>query len=260
MLQTWPSITINHKEIQQNKIKLNKIIEGEFSVLIIKNFYDVNSCNTVIQRINSNTENQECVKKIGVSLVSHINKKTEYFIEADKVRRTLREIFLGLEDPRKKIHKIMSEFFPDKEISIAKENGKKYACGVIRLHGLGDSASIHRDNVSYEAKNFDVSKFPIQLSTVLYFQQSEKGGELVLYRKPWKKSDERFRNIEFGYKRDVVEKSTQYVKIKPDQGDLIIINPNYYHQILPVKGSKRRITLGLFLAFSKYGKKIVTWS
>lgn len=260
MSQTWSPITIDHKEIQKNAKRINEIVEGRFSVLIIKNFYDVNSCKIIINRINSIIGKQGHVKKIGVSLVSHINRKADYFLHAENNRKTLQDIFFGLEDPRKKIHSLLENFFPNKEITIAEENGKKYACGVIRLHGLGDSASIHRDNVSYEAKNFDVSKFPIQLSTVLYFQQSEKGGELVLYRKHWKKSDERFRNIEFGYKRDVVEKSTQYVKIKPDQGDLIIINPNYYHQILPVKGSKRRITLGLFLAFSKYGKKIVTWS
>lgn len=260
MLQSWPSITIDQNEILENNKKLSRIIDGEFSVLIIKNFYDKDSCNTIIQRINSNTPNQHQIKKIGVSLVSHINRKVEYFVEADKARKTLREIFFELEDPRKKIHSTLSKFFPDKEISIAVENSKKYACGVIRLHEFGDSAAIHRDNVSYEAKNYDVSKFPIQLSTVLYIQQSENGGELVLYKKSWEKSDERFRNIEFGYKRDVVANSTQHVKIKPNQGDLIIINPNYYHEILPVKGSKRRITLGLFLAFSKYGKKVVTWS
>ncbi len=260
MLQTWPSIIIDYKKIQQSNIRLNEIIAGEYSVLIIRNFYDIDSCNKIIQRINSNVRNQDHVRKIGISLVSHINRKAEYFIQADKVRRTLRELFFGLEDPRKKIHNLLGKFFPNKEIIIAEENGKKYACGVIRIHGLGDSASLHRDNVSYEAKNFDVSKFPIQLSAVLYFQQSEKGGELVLYKKPWEKSDERFRNIEFGYKRDVIADSAEYLKIKPKQGDLIIINPKYYHEILAVKGSKKRMTLGLFLAFSKYGKKVVTWS
>jgi len=260
MLQTWPSITIEHTKIQQNNEKINEITEGKFSVLIIKNFYDANSCNIITQRINSNLENQEGTKKIGVSLVSHITRKTEYFIQANFARKTLREIFFGVEDPMKKIHDLLGEIFPNKEISIAVENGKKYACGIIRLHGLDDSASIHRDNASYEAKNFDISKFPIQLSIVLYIQQSEKGGELVLYKKSWEKSDEKYRNIEFGYRRDVVANSTHRLKIKPNQGDLVIINPNYYHEILPVKGNKRRITLGLFLSFSKYGKKIVTWS
>ncbi len=260
MSQTWSPITIDHKEIQKNAKRINEIVEGRFSVLIIKNFYDVNSCKIIINRINSIIGKQGHVKKIGVSLVSHINRKADYFLHAENNRKTLQDIFFGLEDPRKKIHSLLENFFPNKEITIAEENGKKYACGVIRLHELGDSAFIHRDNVRFEAKNFYVSQFLTQLSTVLYIQQSEKGGELVLYKKSWRKSDEKFRNIEFGYKRNVVSNSTKCTKIKPNQGDLIIINPNFYHEILPVKGKKRRITLGLFLAFSNYGKKIVTWS
>ncbi len=260
MPEIWPSVSIDYTKIQQNKKKLNEIVDGKFSALIIENFYDVNLCNAIIQRINSNRKNLDGMTKIGVSLVSYANRKTEYFIQSKIVRKTLRDIFFDIEDPRKKIHQLLGKFFPNKEISVAAEKGKKYACGIIRLHGLDDSASLHRDNVSYEAKNFNVSKFPIQLSTVLYIQQSEEGGELVLYKKLWEKSDERYRNIEFGYRHEVVANSAQCVKIKPNQGDLVIINPNYYHEILSVKGSKRRITLGLFLAFSKYGKKIVTWS
>jgi hypothetical protein len=170
MLERWPSISIDYAEIQQNKKKLNEIIDGKFSVLIIKNFYNVNSCNIIIQRINSNTKNQDKTKKIGVSLVTYANRKTEYFVQANIVKKTLRDIFSGIQDPRKKIHNLLGEFFPNKEISIAVEKGKKYACGVIRLHGLDDSESLHRDNVRYEAKNFNVSKFPIQLSTVLSLQ------------------------------------------------------------------------------------------
>jgi hypothetical protein len=261
MFQTWSTITIDSKEIEQNKKRINEIVEGRYSALIIKNFYDVNSCKAIIQRINSKIQNSDYkTKKIGVSLISYINQKKDYFLQAEAIRKTLQEIFFGLEDPRKKIHHLLGEFFPSKDISVAIEEGKKYACGVIRFHESGDLTSIHRDNVRFEAKNFDVSKFPIQLSSVLYIQQSEKGGDLVLYKKAWKKSHERFRNIEFGYKREVVADSTIHTKIKPNQGDLVIINPNFYHEILPVKGSKRRITLGLFFAFSNYGKKIMTWS
>ena len=262
MSQIWSTITINNKDIEQNKKCLNEIIKGRSSALIIKNFYDLNSCKTIIQRVNTKKFNKKdhVAKKIGVSLASYVNRKSDYFIQADNIRKTLREIFSGLEDPRKKVHNLLGEFFPNKEITIAKENEKKYACGVIRLHGLGDFAPIHRDNVVFEAKNFDVAKFSTQLSTILYIQQSEEGGELVLYKKPWKKSDEKFRNIEFGYSDKVITDSTQHVIIKPNPGDLVIINPLYYHEILPVRDNKKRITLGLFLAFSNYGKKVVTWS
>ena len=256
----WNPIEIDYKEIGQNENILEKIITGESSALIIRNFYNDDSCKTISKRIEVKTfEDNEKMKKIGVSLTSYISNKAEYFVQADALRKTVRQVFSGLEDPRKKIHKTLQLLFPEKQVTIAVENGKKYACGVIRLHELGDFAPIHRDNASYEAKGFDISKFSIQLSTVLYIQQSQKGGELVLHKKSWKKSDEKFRNIDFGYSRDVILDCNESVKIKPNQGDLIIINPIYYHEILPVKANKR-ITLGLFLAFSKHGEKVVTWS
>lgn len=256
----WNTIEIEYKDIAQSKNALEKIITGDSPALLIRNFYNNDSCKTVSQRIETRTlENNEKIKKIGVSLVSFISRKAEYFSQADALRKAVREVFSGLEDPRKKIHKTLQVFFPEKQVTIAVENGKKYACGVIRLHELGDFAPIHRDNASFEARNFDVSKFPIQLSTVLYIQPSQKGGELVLHKKSWKKSDEKFRNIDFGYSEDVISDCSQSVKIKPNQGDLVIINPIYYHEILPVRAN-RRITLGLFLAFSKQGEKVVTWS
>jgi hypothetical protein len=255
----WNPIEIDHKEIEQNYKSIDKIISGQSSALIIRNFYNADSCKTISKRIETKSFENQKMKKIGVSLVSFISKKTEYFIQADALRKTVRQVFSGLEDPRKKIHSTLQVFFPEKKVTIAAEDGKKYACGVIRLHELGDFAPIHRDSARYEAKSFDVSKFPIQLSTVLYIQQSQKGGELVLHKKSWKKSDEKFRNIEFGYSKDVISDCNQSVKIKPNQGDLVIINPIYYHEILPVRAN-RRITLGLFLAFSKHGEEVVTWS
>lgn len=256
----WNPIEMEYKEIGQNKKTLEKIITGESSALIIKNFYNDDSCKTIAQRIEAKTfENNQKIKKIGVSLVSFISRKSEYFIQADALRKTICELFSDLEDPRKKIHNALQVLFPEKQVTIAVENGKKYACGVIRLHELGDFAPIHRDSARFEARSFDVSKFPIQLSTVLYIQQSQKGGELVLHKKSWKKSDEKYRNIDFGYSKNVISDCNQSVKIKPNQGDLVIINPIYYHEILPVRAN-RRITLGLFLAFSRHGDKVVTWS
>ena len=262
-MNSWKTIEIDYHDLKNNKKDLEKIIDGNAPALIIRNFYDIDSCKTIVNRIKDVSffdHESGMIKKIGTFLLGYLNKKSDYFLEAEKSRQTLRDIFEGIEDPRKKIHKLLSELFPTKEIEVATEEEKKYACGVIRFHEKGDFASIHRDNVRFEARNFAVAKFPNQLSSVLYLQQSEKGGELVIHKQSWKKSDEQFRNIGFGYSQDVVFQCEESVKIKPNQGDLVIINPIYYHEILPITGKSRRITLGLFMAFSKYGHKVVTWS
>ena len=262
MEEKWIPIEFDYKNLNENKEKISEIIEGKKPALIVRNFYGPELCKIAVNRTKkySNNKNQKNFKKIGVSLLSFLTQKSDYFSQADAARKTLRSIFDGIEDPRKKVHKLLSEIFPEKNVSVAYENEKKYACGVIRMHDFGEYANVHRDFVKFEAPNFGVSKLSNQLSSVLYLQQSEKGGELVIYKKTWKKSDEKFREIDFGYSRNVLGDCQNAVKIKPKQGDLIIINPVHFHEILPVKGKKRRVTLGLFLGFSNYGNSILTWS
>ncbi len=263
MEKKWVPIEFDYRNLNENKEKIFEVIEGKKPALIIRNFYGPDLCKIAVNRTKEFSENKDqnkIFKKIGVSLLSFLTQKSDYFSQADAARQALRKIFEDIEDPRKKIHKLLSEIYPEKKVSVAYEKEKKYACGVIRIHDFGDYANIHRDFVKFEAPNFSVSKLSNQLSSVLYLQQSELGGELVIYKKTWNKTDERFREINFGYSRSVLDDCKDAVKIKPKQGDLIIINPVHFHEILPVKGKKRRVTLGLFLGFSEYRNSILTWS
>ncbi|MDH3395097.1 MAG: hypothetical protein OEL52_02965 [Nitrosopumilus sp.] len=81
-----------------------------------------------------------------------------------------------------------------------------------------------------------------------------------MYNKQWKKEDERFRNIDFGYSSKVTEPS-EFCKISNFKaGDLVIMNPNYYHEVTKITGNTPRITLGMFLGFYKKDCKIVAWA
>ncbi len=260
MPKTWTPQIIDYNKCK-DEINLERLTCGDCPAFIIQNFYDEKSCKTIVKRISNfqNSINKD-VRKIGVSLIRYITQKSEYFFQAEKARSILRSIFHELDDPRKKIHRLFSDVCPQKKVTVAKEKDGKYACGVIRIHGNDVVNTLHRDNVKFEAPNFLVSKFTTQLSAVLFLQPPEKGGQLIIYHRSWKKSDEHFRNIEFGYSRNVLQNCKEHVTIKPKQGELVIINPNFFHEILPIEGKLKRITLGLFLAFSKNSGPIVTWS
>ena len=58
---------------------------------------------------------------------------------------------------------------------------------------------MHKDNVSYEGVEYQVSKINSQLSCILHLQETEKGGNLSIYNKQWEKKLEKYREIEFGY-------------------------------------------------------------
>ena len=116
--------------------------------------------------------------------------------------------------------------------------------------------SDHFFNVTYEGKEYEISKIDQQLSCVLHLQESETGGDVIIYKNQWEKKDEKYRNIDFGYMPNVVSK--EYCKISNiKKGDLVIINPNYYHQVTKIMGETPRITLGMFLGIYNKNHKIV---
>ena len=92
---------------------------------------------------------------------------------------------------------------------------------------------------------YNVSLLKNQLSAILYLQSPEKGGELTIFNKMWHKKDECMRKPEFGYSSDLI-KNVSKTTIAPVEGNMIILNPNFYHQIESISGTKSRISLGFF--------------
>ena len=147
----------------------------------------------------------------------------------------------------------------DMEITETKENHRNYASCTIRRHKKGKSIPLHKDNVSYEGVEYQVSKINNQLSCILHLQETEKGGNLSIYNKQWEKKLEKHREIEFGY-NPVVKKNTEADTIKSELGDLVIINPNYLHEVKKIQGNSDRVTLGIFFGIENKTKKIFSWA
>ena len=79
MEKEWIPIEFEYKDLKKNRNKISEIIEGKKPAVIIRNFYDLDLCNIVVNRTRefSNFENENKIfKKIGVSLLSFITKKS----------------------------------------------------------------------------------------------------------------------------------------------------------------------------------------
>ena len=105
------------------------------------------------------------------------------------------------------------------------------------------------ENKVFEMSEFNVSQFKNQLSVILYLQSPDAGGELTIFHKMWSKKDEMMREPEFGYSSDLIRGVCQ-TKIKPVAGNMVILNPKFYHQIESISGLKSRVTLGFFFGES----------
>lgn len=245
------------------EVNCDSLFSGKVPAIILKEFYDKSSCDSIVNKIlkiTSNCSQKENLKHIGPFLMAYTTNKKEYFIQSKKSEKEFSEIFLKNENPTSKIFSILKSIFPHSEINLATESGKKFSPFVIRIHESGKSIPIHKDYVSYEGKEYSVSNIDHQLSCILHLQESEKGGDLVIYDKKWKKHDERFRNIDFGYSSKVISSETFSILSNFEPGDLVLINPLYYHKVTKIQGPTSRITLGMFLGFSNNEQKIVSWA
>ena len=255
----WDSILITNNEISDTDIK--KIISGEKSAIVIKKFYERRDCKKIIEKIDStNIENDsKKFNHIGPFLMNYTTTKEKYFQNAKKANMIFKNIFLNVDNPIDKIKLIILKVHPNYEILETKENRMSYASCTIRRHEKGKSVPLHKDNVTYEGIEYNVSKIDNQLSCILHLQETERGGKLLMYKKKWEKKFEEFREIEFGY-NSILTKNTQVDTVESKRGDLVIINPNYLHEITKIQGNTDRITLGMFFGIRNKSKKIFSWA
>ena len=251
------------KGTEITKTDFQSLIQGTIPAIIIKNFYSKNQCDEISQKIDSVQKadfNNSKLEHIGPFLMAHATRKQEYFESAKKDKKKRQEIFSNETEPTARIFSIFRKLFPEYLISTAKESKNEFSPYIIRIHKKGKSIPIHKDNVKYEGKEYEISKVDSQLSCILHLQESEKGGELVIYDKNWKREDEKFRKIDFGYESKIISESNFCRISNLEAGDLVIINPNYFHQVTKIEGKSSRISLGMFVGIFKKQQQIVAWA
>lgn len=257
----WSPVRIDFDD--GKNINLNSLVSGKVPAIILKDFYDEKYCRSLtnkIQEISFESFQNGKLHHIGPFLMSYATKKEQYFAHAKKSKFYFDSIFSELENPSTRIFDTLKIIFPKAKVSLAQEFGNDFSPFIIRIHEKGDFVPIHKDQVRYEGQEYSVARIVTQLSCVLHIQESEAGGDLVIYQKNWKKQDEKFRRIDFGYSPNVVslQKHCKISDIK--NGDLVLINPLQYHEVTEIQGDIPRITLGMFLGFSENNHEIISWA
>ena len=240
---------------QKHNLHTEDLISGKTPFILIPNVISKSTCASLSEKIFKNYKTipgPGMKNKIGTSLGSHIYEKSKYFLNSKKSNTYTQNIFSDSHSPLKSMHQIISQTF-QKQISTASENEMSYSDCVIRIHNDGDSVHLHRDNCNFEMPDYTVSKYKNQLSAILYLQSPERGGELTVYDKQWNRYDERSRQPDFGYSFDLVN-GVSYTSISPIEGDMVLLNPNFYHKVESVSGHKPRVSVGFFFGESSTSK------
>lgn len=257
----WGTQIVDHQK--SNGIDLECIISGKTPMIIIRNFYSQELCRAAVDKImtlNNAAIQNENPRHMGPFLMAYTTSKKKYFEDAIRAKITLGEIFSDIQNPIPCIYETAGNALPEYSVSLAREYQNDYSQAIIRIHKKKSSVLIHKDNVRYEGKEYAVSKIDHQISCVLHLQESESGGVLVMYDKQWKRADERFRNVDFGYSPNLVKSACHCRAPDIESGDLVIINPEYYHKVTTITGNTPRVTLGMFLGIYERDRKIVAWA
>ena len=189
----WEPLVVDYQQVL-HEIDLRTALSDKKNpfppVIIIRNFYDKKNCQTIVKRAkncNHNSFQNDKLLHLDPFLMEHITNKKGYFEAAKDAQKTIENVFTGIENPINKIYEFISRLFPHYSVSVATESQNDYSQAIIRIHENGKSIPIHKDNVRHEGKEYSVCGVDHQLSCVLHLQESETGGELVIYNKQWKK-------------------------------------------------------------------------
>lgn len=138
----------------------------------------------------------------------------------------------------------------------------KYSGSIVRFHADGIANPLHNDNIARDANaiTLTIKGIEHQLSCVVCLQECTGGGALRLYKKKWCSEDEQFKTTgALGYQPTVVAQ-TQTCVFKPQNGDIYIFDPGFYHEIDRVEGDER-ITMGFFFGVLKHTRsEAIAWS
>lgn len=266
MNNIWNRATFNFDGSTIGPAPLRGLIDGSLPVVVLKGLLSEEIVTIDKQRISTLRNGAKTTQYvngsltlIGTFLVKYLSQLDDYFEEAGKADARTASIGLNLaEQVREKLRHV----FGLRQFEVAKElDGRQYASSNVRICANDIDTPLHNDNIMRDGARFPIilAKLKHQLSCVVCLQESDEGGELSIYRKPWQPTDEVHKIPGgLGYHMAVVN-GTPIHQFKPQEGDVYLLNPTNYHAVERVSGTDR-ITLGFFFGFfDDQLKEAVSW-
>lgn len=229
-------------------------LANENAVLVLRNALDPELLNTIknnVYRLREHIQKTQYINgaltTFGPYLAKHLNSLDDYFAKANETDM----LFTNNDDLRAIVREKLCALLNCERLEVAQEpDGRFYAPATVRIHADGVANPLHNDNIMRDAAHtsLKLKNLTRQLSCVVCIQECDEGGELVHYKKRWHQEDEQYKILNgLGYETGVVE-GVEGCRFRPQTGDIYLIDPTHYHEILSVKG-RDRITMGFFIGF-----------
>ncbi|MER7620938.1 2OG-Fe(II) oxygenase [Streptomyces sp. NPDC126503] len=178
--------------------------------------------------------------------------RPEYWEHAERSRATWKQI-VGDDDPLDTLVAELRRIWQG-PVEPATVGGRELFVGMVRE--LTGGARMHFDELMREFPGVFDHELVAQFGFNCYISVPEEGGELVVYRRRWKPSDDQKR-IGYGWNESVAADEPR-VQVKPTVGDSVWFDSRNYHAINP-NTAGRRLSLAFFCGVTTENK-LVLWS
>ncbi|MEK1941553.1 MAG: 2OG-Fe(II) oxygenase [Pseudomonas sp.] len=233
---------------------ITDVINAKSYGIHIKGFADADTVQLAKERLSRHelrgtfSEQQE-FNRLGKAYIEINDEQSRQAYHAQAVSniRKIRDTFRPLASPIDELRLLLDEVWP-KGARLLDVNGEKCFVGIARFQGSGVDLTPHTDNLERNAPSDHQPRLLTQLSTNIYLEIPEDGGELEIWGiEPDEAQYERLRGSRaYGIERDLLP-PPDFV-IKPEPGDLIVLNPRLIHAVRP-SATSTRVTLGVFIGY-----------
>ena len=238
------------------------LIGGKIAFIRIPGFLASDWCSEVARRFFGGPMEEHDygltkVRQLGLAVGPMFRDRKPYFDRAPELAPALRAVYRGGEDPLLKLHLQISAWAGWERVD-ALEEGRPYLTDMIGALLPGSCVPIHCES-PLEMQGVSVSRSPHILSWNVYLSASERGGRLIVYRRPFRKGDESYRLASGGFDPAAVG-GVERAAYAPELGDLVMFNSANFHEVEATQGPTSRTTAHSYVSVDPARKRLAFWS
>ena len=242
--------TIEECKLDENNLKL--LIDNQIPAIRIKSFATELEAEDLANQLLTHAKKTSSVKtvtRLGISQYEQglVEGKANYFSLVEECNQTLDQVTQTTFHPVNRLSNLLKNYIPD--VGVLTEPGYgSYFAGVGKLRT--GHTPVHIDYGPRDAPEWAIGKVKAQLAWNCYLRVPPTGGLLKVWEKPWVPEDEIHAVKDTYYHSETVVENARYVLLKPQVGDILLLNSRNFHTVTPCEG---RVAFGSFIGLMPEG-------
>jgi len=268
VLGEWADVHVSDLSGFANAIE--RIYDGDLDGMTIRNVIDPVELTRAIEILEQHHESdfrdhgEQTL--YGTALVGADDDRSNYFADAGLINDRLHGLFE--ESFTDRIERVLSAVGGGRRTEVPSEGpGRDYVPATFRFlqPGLGvmhaHTANEFCNAWSAYSHLRNIARMWNSLSYFVVAEAPDEGGELVLYDLVWDDTPDDVRALPMSQDRDELLERFDQRPVAPGAGDMILFTGGrIWHRVAPVRGDRRRVTIGGFVALSNDDDTILYWS